>query len=279
MVPVALPPPALPASVPASSGPRLDLTYAQIKANVQKLYDSGIVERRFGGLEDKMTPRDDDSESPEQSDLTDCSSIYDFYPSFDGDTASSPSQEQRFAQVAYQVVGLTRQLRILRYPDRVWKPLLNRWERGSVEWIQSGRKGELDWKFDGALPAEQSDSPFMQELSTTLNTHRASQDPSLAATMLAGGCGAGEVQVEIKTEPAGAHVQIIAEFQRMLCSARGIKADDIQQCPQWREVGNGLVPEVAGDYRYQASWPDGRKQNGFLRFETLSDGDTVTLRP
>lgn len=257
--------------------PTRDQTYVQVRASVQQLYDSGIVEQAFGGVEDDMIPPDEGSSEP-RVDLSDCSSIYDFYPAYEGDEAKPASKEQKLAQVAYARIGLSTQLTALGYPSRLWKPLLDEWEEGSVDWILSGQPGEFPWDKQQATLEETIDTPFMHHLSTTLNAYRNAENPSLPETMLGGGCGAGEVQILVKTEPAGGTVQIISVFQRMLCSAKGQNPDDTRECAEWHEAGNGFVPSVVGDYRYQATWPDGGKRDGFLRFESLTDGDTVTLR-
>jgi hypothetical protein len=93
-----------------------------------------------------------------------------------------------------------------------------------------------------------------------------------------GDCGAGEVAVNITTQPPDGRVYFIPVFSFLLCREQRLDPEDMAHCDRWREPAQGLLVEVSGDYFYRAVWPDGVQRRGRLSFTNLEEGQTVTIR-
>lgn len=59
---------------------------------------------------------------------------------------------------------------------------------------------------------------------------------------------------EVKTEPSGAAVSLILNFDWLLCQALGRDPWSQTECPGWFVVASP-VHRLAGTYRYEAKWP------------------------
>jgi hypothetical protein len=77
------------------------------------------------------------------------------------------------------------------------------------------------------------------------------------------GCGDGEVDVKITTNPPGATVSYIPVFSYKLCQATKVNPDDAEQCDGWVTAVN-VNENLVGRYRYVAKWSDGTQRKGIL---------------
>jgi hypothetical protein len=173
-----------------------------------------------------------------------------------------------FADVAFDIVIWRDGFRRLGYPAALWQSSLTDYEQRSVDRAI-------------ALPVLPEEDPpgaaIVDALVRRLNAYRATH-LNLPAIIHDGGCGAGEALVSIATAPAGAQVLVIPTFFYELCKVQKQNADDPNACPRWREALEGKLQSVAGDYLYQARWPDGKTRRGTLRFDIGDAGKTITLR-
>lgn len=173
-----------------------------------------------------------------------------------------------FADIAYDIVIWRDGFRSLGFPAALWQAPLTALEQRRVD-----RTIAL-----GAQPdADPSVVELMSVLVRRLNAYRAAH-PSLPAIVEEGGCGGGEASVSIATAPIGAQVLVIPTFFYQLCKVEKQDPDNPNACPRWREALEGKLQSVAGDYLYQARWPDGKTRRGTLRFDMGDDGKTITLR-
>lgn len=156
------------------------------------------------------------------------------------------------------------------FPRRIWEPLVRALEAKEVAGVI--RDGDID---DGYFTRREA---FMRQLASRLNRERKS-NRSLPRLFVEGGCGAGEIGVQIATEPAGAQVLFIPTFFYELCRAQNLQPDDPWgSCSErWREAVDGTITRVAGDYHYVARWSDGTTRRGRLRIGDDQDGQTITL--
>jgi hypothetical protein len=68
---------------------------------------------------------------------------------------------------------------------------------------------------------------------------------------------AGEIAVTIRSEPPGARVRLISDYDWRLCDALNHDPWDPAKCWGWTALpANGAM--LSGTYRYQADWPDGK---------------------
>jgi hypothetical protein len=230
--------------------------YSAMKQTFQRMYDNGDIHPDIERSEGKV-------------DLVDCTygSSYLGSDSFDDST-------YQIVNLAYEVVRLRRLFSALGYPERVWQPLLTEFEQGQIRWALQKGKSPGAWE---TPPEQRHAEAYQRKFQAALNRYRQESAPRLPAVKIEGGCGAGEVGVKIRTEPRNGRVVFIPVFFHELCKTRGINPDDLGRCDRWREPAEGVLFDVAGDYFYRATWPDGTLRRGRLSFTNLKEGQTVTL--
>lgn len=179
-----------------------------------------------------------------------------------------PSVTAAFADIAFEVVASRDEFQRLGFPASLWQASLTEYEQRRVDrTVALGVQRQAD-------PAV---IELMAALVRRLNAYRATH-PRLPTIVEEGGCGAGEASVSIATAPVGAQVLVIPTFFYQLCKVEKQDPDNPNACPRWREALEGKLQSVAGDYLYQAHWPDGKTRRGTLRFDMSDDGKTITLR-
>jgi hypothetical protein len=187
-------------------------------------------------------------------DLWDCS----YGEQYIGEVKGS-GRTGRLANLAYEIVRLKKLLTTLGYPASVWQPALVKLEEDGKE------------RFNPHEPVH------LRPLNATLAEYRRRSAPRLAKTIVEGGCGEGEVGVRFATQPGNGRLRLIPVFFFRLCEIQKIDPDDPRQCDHWREAVKGALLEVAGDYFYLASWPDGTRRTGKLSLTELEYGETITI--
>lgn len=205
-------------------------------------------------------------------DLVDCTSGADYLPQ-PAEGVPGDEVESQLAATAFAVLRLEHLLRGQRYPDASWRPVLERHEQAVLDKIRSDPPRPDNFEAYSDL-----DIGLQQSLLASLRAHREQSDPSLLLPVAEGGCGAGELGILVATEPAGGVAEFIPVFHYRLCGVRGVDPDDTRACDHWREAADGMLFDVAGDYRYRVRWPDGHVSGGKLSFINLEEGQTVTLR-
>jgi hypothetical protein len=179
--------------------------------------------------------------------------------------------------IAIDVTDAARALSALRYPGSVWEPVVSEFERTVLAAaIQARSQGQRQLaKFDETYLDRQS--AFLTRLAERLQAHQRNES-SLPKVIYEPGCGAGEIQVKIVTDPRGGQVLFIPTFFYELCRVQKIDPpEDTRRCNRWREADGGRLSPVSGDYQYIAKWRDGTVRQGKLRFGADDDGKTITL--
>lgn len=178
------------------------------------------------------------------------------------------------ANLAYQVVQLTKSLQTLGYPESQWKPLLTEFEREQLPL----RISEMGKSYGGdESPSEILANAFGKRLIQKLNSYREMSDLGLPGVIYEGNCGAGEVGIHLALNPTDGRAFFIPVFFYKLCQKQSLDPHNQDQCNHWREPVSGLLLSVSGDYVYRVQWRDGTTKNGKLSFTDLEDGQTVTL--
>jgi len=174
------------------------------------------------------------------------------------------------ADLAYDVVHISRVLNLAGYPERVWGAPLRELESQQFELILGGPRFVYDH-------GEERNRAARQRIVRAANEYREEEATDLPEVIDEGGCGAGGVGINVVTEPTGGRVSIIPVFFYELCKSQQLNPDDPAHCDRWREQAAGALMEVSGDYFYRAAWPDGVERRGRLSFTRLKDGQTVTI--
>jgi len=193
-----------------------------------------------------------------------------------------------YADLAYQTASWTRRLQAMSYPQAAWGPLIDRFEKAQIARIQheqdaapAARPANADDQSSDEQAGDDlrdAQDAFATNLAKTLNAYRRAH-PSLHLPPLKaeGGCGAVSTVVNVRSQPAGAVVMFIPVFFYKLCQAEGINPDDTNRCDRWREMVDGVVADVSGDYDYVAHWADGAIRKGRLSLNAVQNGATITL--
>jgi hypothetical protein len=196
--------------------------------------------------------------------------------------AGDPVASVRFAadaDLAYNVVQWRRDLAAWGYPPKVWSTLVDRFETEQLAHID-GLTSAVAKPDDGDAADAETEryDTFVQTLVTAADAYR-NAHPSARLPRVAGalGCGADTPTVNVRTQPAGAVVMFIPMFFYKLCQAQGMNPEDTVHCDRWREMIEGAVAAVQGDYAYLARWPDGAVRRGRLSLGQFETGQTITL--
>ena len=173
------------------------------------------------------------------------------------------------AELAYEVVYISKVLKKAGYPERVWAGALSEFESGQLARRTQGRYVH-DPEDEGYLAARHN-------IVRAASEYREETGGDLPEVTDEGGCGAGGIGVVVATQPAGGRVNFIPVFFYRLCKAQNLNPDDTSQCDRWRETVSGVLTDVSGDYFYRAVWPDGSEKTGQVSFTNVVEGQTVTF--
>jgi hypothetical protein len=168
------------------------------------------------------------------------------------------------ASLAEETVVWRNDFMKLGIPDDVWGPLVSSYEsvvikRGGVFEGNQGVAGR-------------------NQIVAALNKYRRQANRRLPEFTDEGGCGAGEINVNIRLLPADGQLFLIPVFLFKLCQAQHLNAADPGSCDRWTEVINGTASYVSGDYLYLARWTDGTVRCGPLGFKSVNqEGKTFQI--
>ena len=90
------------------------------------------------------------------------------------------------------------------------------------------------------------------------------------------GCGAGEIEFEVASNPPGGKIHIISDTDAMLCVATNKDPWDTEACHGWMGVSTKSMGLV-GIYRYTVSWSNGKKERDKFRIEPMDDAKKLCL--
>ncbi len=99
-----------------------------------------------------------------------------------------------------------------------------------------------------------------------LSTLPKSQQQAVPAFFYMPECGAGEQSFVVKSDPPGAKIRIISDFDWLLCREIGRDPWDPNDCLGWSLIvkkENSLI----GRYRYQAEWRNGKISKDVIEVE------------
>jgi len=190
-------------------------------------------------------------------DFYSCSGAYWFSPSNMGEATFNDVDANRFLNyqmLAYDLVGFRRELNSFG-KLREFEAELNRYESMVLDQILTIGPGDY-------LPDYESES---YRLVLQIIAQLEGSKVGGVSWGVGGECGDGEIEVPISSEPQGARVWLISEFDYELCLAVGKNPDDRDAC-NWKEETGRDVILVAGTYRIYASWPDGSTSSGRRNF-------------
>jgi hypothetical protein len=170
------------------------------------------------------------------------------------------------SQLATDTIDLARLLQ--KFPRQIWEGPARNFEAQELGRIVAER----------TLPQDYQDKreALLKALEPPLNAARRA-NASLPQVTVDGGCGAGDISVNIETDPPGGQVLFIPTFFYELCKAQKLSPDDTERCNHWREAVSGAISSVSGDYVYVARWPDGATRRGKLSISPGQDGSTIRL--
>ena len=237
--------------------------YYVIKRAMQQMYERG-------GLHSNISRAAADG-----YDIVHCESGSDYF----GERPPADALFVALANLAADIVIWRNDFRRLAIPEAVWRPVLIEIEDTQLALrLQEGRLQEGRAPAATDAPSERRYASQQRQLLSALNAYRAQSGGRRAPFQMEGGCGAGDFNVTITTAPRTGRVFFIPVFFHELCKAQQLDPDDRGACNHWREAVDGTLAYVAGDYRYQAVWPDGATRSGPLSFTHLQEGQIVTIR-
>ncbi|WP_339758124.1 hypothetical protein [uncultured Hoeflea sp.] len=249
----------------ASSALANNAEYFQVKQIVQSMMASGSLTAN-----DLRAYENEVNSGRNEIYLHGCS--LDFNTSFDGNVFN-------YYYIAFQVEFAKKVLSDEGYPALAWRDAL------------------IEFEDTGLRESQQTDDPYELLASFNLVAQKlaaelgASPRSNRRLSGKAGGeCGDGGFTVEFVSEPDGARLWVLYEFDFLLCQAKAIDPWNISRgsdCP-WMETSVGSVDfdsEVyvdSGNYRFVARWPDGHETTGRRKLRAsdyIRDrGDVVVIR-
>ena len=252
--------------------------YYIIKRAMQQMYERGGLHSNISRV------------AADGYDIVHCESGSDYF----GEQPPADALFVALANLAADIVIWRNDFRRLAVPEAVWRPVLieiedtqlafrlqeGRLQEGRLQEgrLQEGRLQEGRAPDGTDAPSERRYASQQRQLLSALNAYRAQSGGRRAPFQMEGGCGAGDFNVTITAAPRTGRVFFIPVFFHELCKAQQLDPDDRGACNHWREAVDGTLAYVAGDYRYQAVWPDGATRSGPLSFTHLQEGQIVTIR-
>ena len=237
----------------------IDSAYFLIKRTFQTMIDTGNFNPTFY--------REDDG----RVDLFDCQTGSSFL--YTQLNSKQNLLAEQLADVAFRIVALKWKLIKLDYPSELWHQrliMIEKRQRKMVANAYASSDFPESYLINDSIEA-------IEQLALLLNDYRATKAKYLSPVWVEGGCGAGEVGINISVIPRNGRIWLIPTFDYELCSLKNIDPFDMDRCPRWREHIKGLLFDVAGDYRYYAIWPDGFTRKGVLTFTDVEHGQTIVI--
>jgi hypothetical protein len=200
-----------------------------------------------------------------------CSQPYDYLGSFRDayDTLLEKPQHTNddigdFVLDAVNMVVWENDLRKLRVPERIWRPVLERYEAEVLS----------------AKPNDVRVATDVHVLVTVLNERMAEAGVAAPKFVYEPGCGSGGLEVQFALKPANGQLFLIPIFLYKVCQVQHLNPLDFKSCDRWKEIFSEHVWAISGDYMYLARWTDGVVRCGSLTendFKKTNDSATQEL--
>jgi hypothetical protein len=189
------------AVVSAAKGETSSQLAATKPAEAYSYFKRALARVRAGSEEAKLSK--EDTFVP----LTSCNDATDFI-GYDG---KQNSILEKTAQLAYDVLYLEAALKVAGYPESVWRPQLTEYERSNLAAIREFKMIITD-----------KGSPAKQRLARKLNDYKKKSGGHYKDIIpQAEGCGAGEVDVKIRTIPSALRIEYINVIKYDLAALKG----------------------------------------------------------
>jgi len=234
------------------------------------------VRRTVGNRLSQIGQAGDDYGNPKTYDVSNCR----YYDDLGLDEDQEDTLTSAAITAAMQTDLLRHDLIKLGVPESVWKNDLLSLDDFALR-ILSGELGEKD-PDDPYGIADETDHSIDYEqllqfdvkskLLLDLKQYQMSH-PQSPNFIRAAECGAGAVEIKIRTMPRGAKVSYIPLFSYNLCAARQIPPDDRHRCHGWIDSVK-VYEDLIGKYCFVAVWPDGFERRGIF---VIGEKDVVTI--
>jgi hypothetical protein len=168
------------------------------------------------------------------------------------------------------------ELRVLGYPEGVWRPRLLALRDNLIDIIIEGREHNFK-EFDYGTLHEKA-RPFRSLLVNALANYRSQTNPRLLPIEAAEFCG-GDFWGNFKVSliPSDGKVWFIDGLNYTWCTRKGFVPVE-EHCDFWVRI----LPTLSlpfGIYRYRVEWADGTKETDRIEiFDASLDGKTVTIK-
>jgi hypothetical protein len=159
--------------------------------------------------------------------------------------------------IAWNELYMATSFRSAGYPDQVWEEPLRAAMDKQVDVIsdlfRNGRGIDIS-------NVKTILKPYERRIVAALESYRRSQNPRLPQYYAVGMCGGDWIGfVKLRSDPPGAAIRVITDFNYKLCRSRGIDPYTGGCNDLWKTVGPSTqLPQ--GTYRYKAQWPSGRSE-------------------
>lgn len=221
-----------------STGFSDDDKYKAVKAILQQFYENGTV--GSGIHEDEIKEGEYDLSWASACTETDL-----YVGAYRDDSTPGPDIIEKpqhnnddvagFLNRALNMVIWENDLRKLRIPEKIWRPVLDRYEAGKVD-----------------------------DITAELNAAMARAGQSKPKFVWQPGCGSGGYDAHFALAPADGQLFLIPVFLYKLCEVQHLSPLNLKSCNRWKEVINEQVFDVSGDYMYLARWSDGVARCGSI---------------
>jgi hypothetical protein len=146
---------------------------------------------------------------------------------------------------AQRVVNLQRKLEI--YPKELWDQHLRGLEESVLVRIADHRE------------QPSNDETFEDAMAKKLSQYRKTHT-ELPRVVAEGGCGDGEVAVEIIATPKAKRIQYISFYYFELCEQQSLDPLDTSKCNRWTDFGSKDAL-FAGRYKVVVTWSNGQRSD------------------
>jgi hypothetical protein len=187
---------------------------------------------------------------------------------------------QRLADLALQIVAWSSDLQTLGYPESLWKPMIESYEKQALDLMRTHDGSQASWdKIAGDL--SDRDEAFRKDFASKLNAYRRAGHERLPLVdgRDRGDCaGSPGIQFKVSIDPPDAQAFTISNLRFHYCRKKNIDAYDRIACEGWEEAINGSTVFISGEKQYMAQWSDGFRVFGTIKDEGRKNGDPFIVR-
>jgi hypothetical protein len=230
-----------------STGFSDDDKYKAVKAILQQFYENGTVP---SGID-----KDDIKEGKYNlGNASGCAEADLYVGAYRDDSTPGPDIIEKpqhnnddiagFLNNALDMVVWSNDLRKLGVPEKIWRPVLEKYDVGKVD-----------------------------DITAELNASMARAGRSKPKFIYDRGCGSGGVDAHFALAPPDGQLFLIPVFLYKLCEVQHLSPLNLKSCNRWKEVINEQVFDVSGDYMYLARWGDGVARCGSITYNDFQKNE------